>query len=193
MSIRDVIDYIDLKKEDGFVIKIDQEKAFDRVSHSFIIKVLNKFNFGNKFISWIKILYNDIKSSVKINGHLTPYFPITRGVRQGCPISMMLYVIVAEPLNNLIKNQQNIKGIRINSDINSLLFQHADDTTITVQDAQSVEAVFNTVNKYCLATGAKVNIEKFEVLCLGKASDKDLSFNIPITVNTNCVQILGIY
>ena len=193
MSIRDVIDYIDFKKEEGFLIKIDQEKAFDRVSHSFIIKVLNKFNFGNKFISWIKILYNDIKSSVKINGHLTPYFPITRGVRQGCPISMMLYVIVAEPLNNLIKNQQNIKGIRINPDINSLLFQHADDTTITVQDAQSVEAVFNTVNKYCLATGAKVNIEKSEVLCLGKASDKDLSFNIPITVNTNCVQILGIY
>ncbi len=190
MSIRDVIDYIDFKKEDGFFIKIDQEKAFDRVSHSFIIKVLNKFSFGNKFISWIKILYNDIKSSVKINGHLTPYFPITRGVRQGCPISMMLYVIVAEPLNNLIKN---IKGIRINPDINSLLFQHADDTTITVQDAQSVEAVFNTVNKYCLATGANVNIEKSEVLCLGKASDKDLSFNIPITVNTNCVQILGIY
>ena len=59
---------------------------------------------------------------------------------------------------------------------------------------QSVEAVFNTVNTYFLGTGAKVNIEKSEVLlCLGKASDKDLSFNIPITVNTNCVQMLGIY
>ena len=91
MSIRDVIDYVDFKKEEGFLIKIDQENAFDRVSHCFIIKVLNKFNFGNKFISCIKILYNDIKSSVKINGHLSPYFPITRGVRQGCPISMMFY------------------------------------------------------------------------------------------------------
>ena len=83
-----------------------------------------------------------MKSRVKINGHLTPLFPITRGVRQGfpitrgvrqgCPISMMLYVIVAEPLNNLIKKEQNIKGIAINDNFKSLLFQHADGTSITV-------------------------------------------------------------
>ena len=156
-------------------------------------KVLSKFNFGNTFISWIKLLYKDIKSSVKINGHLTPFFPITRGVRQGCPISMMLYVIVAEPLNNLIKSQPNIKGIAINNNFKSLLFQHADDTSITVQDTQSVESVFHTLNTFCLGTGAKVNIEKSEVLCLGKASQIDLSFNIPVTVNKDCVQILGIY
>ena len=85
-------------------------------------------------------------------------------MRQGCPISMLLYVIVAEPLNNLIKNQQNIKGININNDFNALLFQHADDTSFTVQDPQSVENVFHTVNTFCLGTGAKVNIEKSEVL-----------------------------
>ena len=70
-----------------------------------------------------------MKSRVKINGHLTPLFPITRGVRQGCPISMMLYVMVAEPLNNLIKNQSNIKGIVINNNFKYLLFQHADNTS----------------------------------------------------------------
>ena len=87
MSVRDVIDLVTLNNKEGFLIKLDQEKAFDRVSHSFMFKVLNKLNFGNTFISWIKILYNDIKSTVKINGHLTPFFPICRGVRQGCPIS----------------------------------------------------------------------------------------------------------
>ena len=155
--------------------------------------MLSKFNFGNTFISWIKLLYKDIKSSVKINGHLTPFSPITRGVRQGCPISMMFYGIVAESLNNLIKSQPNIKGIVINYNFKSLLFQHADDTSITVQDTQSVENIFHTVNTFCLGTGAKVNIEKSEVLCLGKASQTDLSFNIPVTVNKDCVQILGIY
>ena len=191
MSVREVIDFIDVSNQEGFLIKIDQEKAFDRVSHSFITKVLSKFNFGNTFISWIKLLYKDIKSSVKINGHLTPFFPITRGVRQGCPISMMLYVIVAEPLNNLIKSQPNIKGIVINDNFKSLLFQHADDTSITVQDTQSVESIFHTVNTFCLGTGAKVNIEKSEVLC--KASQTDLTFNIPVTLNKDCIQILGIY
>ena len=74
---------------------------------------------------------------------------------------MMLYVIVSEPLNNLIKSQPNIKGIAINDNFKSLLFQHADDTSITVQDTQSVESVFfHTLNTFCLGTGAKVNIEK---------------------------------
>ena len=173
MSVRDVIDFIDVSNQEGYLIKIDQEKAFDRVSYSFRTKVLSKFNFGNTFISWIKLLYKDIKSNVIINGHLTPFFPITRGVRQGCPISMMLYVIVAEPLNNLIKSQPNIKGIAINDKFKSLLFQHADDTSITVQDTQSVESVFHTVNTFYLGTGAKVKIEKSEVLCLGKASQID--------------------
>ena len=65
MSVRDVIDYIDVSNQEGFLIKIDQEKAFDRVS-SFIIKVLSKFNFGNTFISWIKLLYKDIKAVLKL-------------------------------------------------------------------------------------------------------------------------------
>ena len=79
---------------------------------------------------------------------------------------MMLYVIVAEPLNNLIKSQPNIKGIVINDNFKSLLFLNADDTSITVQDTQSVECFFHTVNTFCLGTGAKVNIEKSEVLGL---------------------------
>ena len=88
-------------------------------------------------------------------------------------ISKVLFITfvrgVRQPLNNLIKSQPNIKGIVINDNFKSLLFQHADDTSITVQDTQSVESVFHTVNTFCLCTGAKVNIEKSEVLCLGKA------------------------
>ena len=193
MSIRDVIDLISLNNKEGYIVKIDQEKAFDRVSHNFILKVLKKFNFGNHFISWIKLLYKDIKSRVKINGHLTPYFSITRGVRQGCPISMMLYCIVAEPLNNLIRHRHENDGIQITHGINSIIFQHADDTTITVNDVQSVENVFNSIDIYCKATGAKVNIDKSEVLCIGNANNNDASFKIPVSINKECVKILGVY
>ena len=63
-NIMSVIDFS--SNQEGFLIKIDQEKAFDRVSHSFITKVLRKFNFGNTFISWIKLLYKDIKSILMV-------------------------------------------------------------------------------------------------------------------------------
>jgi hypothetical protein len=73
-----------------FVIKIDQEKAFDRVSHQYIFNVLKKFGFGDVFIKWIMIFYNKINSTVKCNGFLTKYFNIENGIRQGCPISAFL-------------------------------------------------------------------------------------------------------
>ena len=106
---------------------------------------------------------------------------------------MMLYCIVAEPLNNLIKHRHENAGIQITNGINSIIFQHADDTTITVNDVKSVENVFNSIDIYCKATGAKVNIDKSEVLCIGNANNNDASFKIPVSINKEGFKILGVY
>ena len=78
--LQDLIDVITAEGKGAALILIDQLKAFDLMSHSFIIKVLQKFGFGPRFIKWIKILYTDISSSVKVNGFLTNEFPIRRGM-----------------------------------------------------------------------------------------------------------------
>uniref|UniRef100_A0A3B4ALQ4 Reverse transcriptase domain-containing protein n=1 Tax=Periophthalmus magnuspinnatus TaxID=409849 RepID=A0A3B4ALQ4_9GOBI len=82
---------------------VDFRKAFDRVEHSFLWDVLRQFGFGDTFISWIQLLYQNARSRVKCNGSLTDTFPLSRSVRQGCPLSSLLYSIVAEPLAALIK------------------------------------------------------------------------------------------
>ncbi len=194
-SICDTIDYVEecTSKQDAFLITIDQEKAFDRVPHDLIVATLGKFGFGQHFISWIKLLYTDIYSTVKCNGHLTPLFHVTRSVRQGCPLSAMLYVVISEPLNLLIKSNENITGVNIRDDSTSLLYQHADDTTATVSNLQSVQEVFKSVEYFCNATGAKVNREKSEVLLLGKARITYASVNLPAPVKTDVVKILGVY
>jgi hypothetical protein len=76
-NVRDVITLVESDELEGYVIKIDQEKAFDRVSHQYIFNVLKKFGFGDVFIKWIMIFYNKINSTVKCNGFLTKYFSIT--------------------------------------------------------------------------------------------------------------------
>jgi hypothetical protein len=76
---------------------------------------------------------------VKCNGFLTKYFPVKNSVRQGCPISALLYVLSSEPLSCLIKKNPYIKGIPIPlSNTCALMFQHADDTTLAVNDKRSV-------------------------------------------------------
>ena len=77
---------------------IDQAKAFDRVDHQYLFSALKGMGFGEKFISYVKLLYSDTYCMVKVNNRLCPPFSFRRGIRQGCPLSGLLYTIALEPL-----------------------------------------------------------------------------------------------
>lgn len=113
MSVRDIIDYMDEEEQERCVLKIDQIKAFDKVSHAYLLKVLSKFGFGPNFLAWIKIFYSEICNTVKCNGFTTPYFMVKQSVRQGCPIAALLYIIAVEPLGILLRSNSCIKGIHL--------------------------------------------------------------------------------
>lgn len=194
-NIRDIIDLVEQDKLEGYVIKIDQEKAFDRVSHDYLLATLKKFGFGENFVKWIEIFYTDICSSCKSNGFLTKYFDIKNGIRQGCPISALLYVLAAESLQNAIQKNSCIKGISIpNSKRVGLVFQHADDTTLTVGNHDSIEEVFKVFDLYSEGSGAKINIEKSEILCIGTGylNDDHIS-RYGLKVCNDVIQVLGVY
>lgn len=193
LSVSGTIDFVEESGDEAYLVKIDQEKAFDRVSHKFIVRVLERFNFGKTFISLVELLYSGIISSVKCNGHLSQYFPLTRSVRQGCPISPMLYCLVAEPLNRLLTRNLSGSCVTISSSCRSLLYQHADDTTVTVNNLNAVYETFSSLNLYCSGSGSKVNLEKSEVLLLGSAKEKYHQLNIPVQVKRDAVEVLGIF
>ena len=194
-NIRDIIDMVEKDDLECYILKFDQEKAFDRVSHEYLIATLKKFGFGDNFVTWIEIFYTDICSSVKCNGFLTNYFKIKNGIRQGCPISALLYVLAAESLQNAIQKNDKIKGINIpGSNRVGLAFQHADDTTLTVADRESINEAFSVFELYAAGSGAKINREKSEIMCIGKgflsSNDYDL-FGVKECIDV--IQILGVY
>ena len=88
-----------------------RKNCFDRFDHQFLIKTLKHLHFGDYFISCIEIILKDITSCVKISGFLTDEIEITRGVRQGGPLSALLYVIIAKVSGNQIRSNQNISGV----------------------------------------------------------------------------------
>ncbi len=79
-----------MKEFDLGLISLDQEKAFERVEHTYILNTLEAFGFIKDFEDKIKVLYNDTESVIKVNGGLSAPFKLTRGVRQVCPLSGML-------------------------------------------------------------------------------------------------------
>ena len=110
----DLMSYTNENELDAILAQIDFEKAFDSIEWSFRYKTLKSFNFGEYFISWIKLLYSDIKSCVGNNGYFSKFFEISRSIRQGCPISALLFILVAEIIAIKIRSNTEIKGILIN-------------------------------------------------------------------------------
>jgi hypothetical protein len=89
----DVLEYAKAKNRTGLLLLIDFEKAFESISHSFIIKYLHFFGFGFSFIKWINVILNDVSSCINHCGNISGRFKVGRSCRQGDPISPYLFII----------------------------------------------------------------------------------------------------
>ena len=141
--IEDMMTYTSKNNIPGFMVLIDYEKAFDMVEWDFVFETLKNFNFGPAFIKWIKLLYRNISANTINNGFLSRNFNLSRGIRQGCPISALLFILVAEILSIKIRTDENVKGITIR-DVEFKICQLADDTTIFIKKW----TIFGACNSY---------------------------------------------
>ena len=96
-------------------------------------KALDFFNFGQDMIKWIKLLYNGAQICVIQNGFFSKFFHIGRGFRQGDPVSPYIFNICVEIMGMMIRQNKNIRGIRIGGEEICLL-QYVDDTARTYND-----------------------------------------------------------
>ena len=88
--INDVMEHTRIEKKGGILISLDFNKAFDSLEWPLITKVLNTFNFGTSLRKWVTVFYSNIESAVINNGFATNWFKLSKGVRQGCPLSPYL-------------------------------------------------------------------------------------------------------
>lgn len=106
--LNSIIGYTDIENIPGLLNFIDFEKEFDSLEWPFIEKTLNHYNFGNSLVFWIKLFYTDISSSVQNNGWTCDFFSISRGVRQGFPLSSYLFILCPEILGTAVRQDQHI-------------------------------------------------------------------------------------
>ncbi|KAJ3585522.1 hypothetical protein NHX12_014241 [Muraenolepis orangiensis] len=167
--IRDVLEVSSSLGINTGLISLDQEKAFDRVEHSFLWKVMEKFGFSAGFIAKIKVLYNKIESVLKFNGGLCAPFRVCRGVRQGCALSGMLYALSLEPL--LSKIRSKLQGLFLPGlNGNMVLSVYADDVVVFVRDQKDTDILVDIVRDFSSASAARVNWKKSEALAVGEWS-----------------------
>ena len=162
--------YLDEEQLPGALVFVDFEKAFDRVSWEFMHKALKALGFGPDFRSKMHTLYDNAHPQMRrvvINGHAGKYFPLGSGVAQGCPLSPLLYLCVAESITRAINANPNIKGIVV-GDTEIKLSQFADDTLNLIADTEgSWQETKAEYKLYELASGQRLNIMKTEAVLGG--------------------------
>ena len=146
----------------AYVLAVDFEKAFDSISHKYLELVLNRFKFPEKFITLILKFLSLGQSCIKLNGDYSKSFPIERGVRQGDPLSGLLFVLALEPLLCTIYHDRGKFAPKIGKYFIPYS-AFADDLTIFCKRGYLLLGIKNMLDLFEIASGLKVNHKKTEV------------------------------
>lgn len=165
-------DFIDICKYSNVglgIVSLDQEKAFDRVDHTYLFSTLKAFGIGEGFWSQVGLLYKGAHCMVKIGAGLSRPVHVPRGIRQGCPVSGQLYSLAIETL--LCRLRERLSGLSLPVDSVGnrsplIVSAHADDINVFVSDQEDVHQLQNTLHLYEKATSANVNWAQSEALLL---------------------------
>ncbi|RVX04635.1 LINE-1 reverse transcriptase-like [Vitis vinifera] len=160
----------------GVLCKLDIEKAYDRVSWSFLMAVLKEMGFGERWIKWIDWCISTVKFSVLVNGSPSGFFQSTRGLRQGDPLSPYLFVIAMEVFSSMMRRAISggyLAGWKVSGGrgegmhISHLLF--ADDTLVFCEDSPDEMTYLSWLLMWFEAcSGLRINLEKSEIIPVGR-------------------------
>jgi hypothetical protein len=142
------------------IISLEAQKAFDKIQHPFMIRVLERSGIRGPFLNIIKAIYSKPVANIKLNGKKLEAIPLQSGTRQGCPLSPYLFNIVLEVLARAIQQQKEIKGIQIGKEeVKISLF--ADDILVYISDPKnSTRELLNLINNFTAIAGYKINSKK---------------------------------
>ncbi|KAL3681174.1 hypothetical protein R1sor_024130 [Riccia sorocarpa] len=161
-------DLAEVTKQKALFCKLDFAKAFDRVSHTYLWETLGRMGFSEEFLQLTRGLVSSGSSKVQVNGLFTTGIALQRGVRQGCPISPLLFALSTQPLMRLLREEEKagrLIGMSIPNGRPLLHRFFADDSGIGISATEeNFENLKNIITRFEEISGAKLNVSKSTIL-----------------------------
>ena len=157
---------------------IDYEKAFDKVKHGELLRILENLHLDGRDLRLIENLYWNQTAAVRVGEELTEWQEIRRGVRQGCVLSPDLFNIYSEMI---MRKLEDLEGISVGGR-NITNIRYADDTALIADSEAKMQALVNTLVMESERRGLKVNFSKTKVLVVRKG-DEQIDARIKIHSN----------
>ncbi|KAE8709200.1 hypothetical protein F3Y22_tig00110332pilonHSYRG01083 [Hibiscus syriacus] len=167
----------------GVVFKVDFKRAFDIVDWRILLKIMSKMGFGARWSSWMYKCVSTASISVLVNGTPTEKIHITRGLRQGCSLSSLLFNLGGELLHLMLVKAMNkglFSGFELGSNERSFMLSHlqfADDLIIfskaSIHDLVNIRRVHLI---YELMVGLKLNLSKSRIFGINVGEEELVSW-----------------
>jgi len=163
--VNEVIDEVRRIKGKCTIIKVDFEKAYDSVNWEFLLYMMARLGFCDKWIKWIRGCLESSTISVLVNGSPTEQFSPTKGLRQGDPLAPFLFLIVVEGLAGVVRQAEYkglLEGIKVGKkQIPINMLQFADDTIFVCSPKpQNIVVIKSILRCFEIASRLKVNFHK---------------------------------
>ena len=190
----DTLQHCEANSIRGLLVIVDYAKAFDTIEWPFIEYSLRRFGFGDFIINSVKLLQKKSFSKIEQNGCFSRKIHLSRGCRQGDPISPYLFVICAELLFHVIRENKDVKGIKI-GDTEMKLSQYADDMTLCLdEDRESLRCVMDILRWFNKVSGLDMSKDKTKVIKIGASRDRRISWEGQFGLKwTHKFEVLGIH
>ena len=165
--IRNVIEYFSAAPgtRGATIVSLDFEKAYDKVDRTFLWSLMTKIGFNSRFIDTVATLYDHSQARVNVNGELGEPFNLERGVRQGCPLAMYMYIIFINPLLHRLKD--SIKGASTGF-TDFKVAGYVDDIVVFTDSLDDLWPMERELDRFTRATNSNLNKNKTNSLALGK-------------------------
>ncbi|GKF45570.1 cysteine-rich receptor-like protein kinase [Tanacetum coccineum] len=164
MFVNELWHLLKKSKTSVMFLKLDFSKAYDSVSHNFLLYTLNEMGFTNRFVSWVSACMLDVHFSILINNSPTKEGVMGRGLRQGDPLSPLLFILVTEVMSRMLSSSLNrglLQGVRLDDSYSINHSQFADDTILFLYPSTGeINKVRVLVDLFSQMSGLKVSLSK---------------------------------